>query len=42
MGYRLIARCESGVWYLWSRTGRNWAKDFPLIGCRDGAPAKLL
>jgi bifunctional non-homologous end joining protein LigD len=31
-GYRLIARCESGVVYLWSRSGRNWAKDFPLIG----------
>jgi len=29
---RLIARCENGVVYLWSRTGRNWAKDFPLIG----------
>jgi bifunctional non-homologous end joining protein LigD len=31
-GYRLIARCERSVVYLWSRTGRNWAKDFPLIG----------
>ena len=30
--YRLIARCENGVVYLWSRTGRNWAGDFPLIG----------
>jgi ATP dependent DNA ligase domain len=29
---RLIARCENGVVYLWSRTGRNWAKDFPAIG----------
>jgi bifunctional non-homologous end joining protein LigD len=31
-GYRLIARCENGVVHLWSRTGRNWAKDFSLIG----------
>ena len=31
-GYRHIARRESGVVHLWSRTGRNWAKDFPLIG----------
>jgi bifunctional non-homologous end joining protein LigD len=31
-GYRLIARCENSVVYLWSRTGRNWAKDFPSIG----------
>jgi bifunctional non-homologous end joining protein LigD len=31
-GYRLIARCESGVVYLWSCTGRNWATDFPSIG----------
>jgi bifunctional non-homologous end joining protein LigD len=31
-GYRLIARRENGVVHLWSRTGRNWAKDFPLIG----------
>ena len=31
-GYRIIARCESGVVYLWSRSGRNCAKDFPLIG----------
>jgi hypothetical protein len=27
--YRLIARCESVVVYLWSRTGRNWAEDVP-------------
>jgi hypothetical protein len=31
-GYRIIARRENGVVHLWSRTGRNWAKDFPLIG----------
>jgi ATP-dependent DNA ligase len=31
-GYRLIARRENGVVHLWSRTGRNWAKDFSLIG----------
>src|SRR5687768_16063339 len=30
-GYRLIARREDRVVHLWSRTGRNWAKDFPLI-----------
>jgi hypothetical protein len=28
-GYRIIARRENGVVHLWSRTGRNWAKDFP-------------
>jgi ATP-dependent DNA ligase len=28
----LIARRENGIVHLWSHTGRNWAKDFPLIG----------
>src|SRR5687767_6473127 len=32
MGWLPPPRCEGGVVYLWSRTGRNWAKDFSLIG----------
>jgi bifunctional non-homologous end joining protein LigD len=31
-GDRIIARRDNRVVHPWSRTGRNWAKNFPLIG----------